>query len=597
MELQDQPLTAPEAAENVTPEVTSKPTPLTKTQIVEAMEELSGKDAAEISRDDINRLRVQFYAIRHEEIAKEKAAYLAVEGNAEENFTPAEDAEEERFKAAYLVIKDKKQVLAAEQTAARLDNLVKKNAIIEEINSAADDTDSVHLHIERVRELQQQFKEIGEVPDTDASDLWKRYQQSTERFYDQLRVNKDLRDLDFRKNLEIKTHICDEAQALTQEPDIVVAFRRLQDLHNHWRETGPVAKEIREEIWTRFKDLSAEINKRYQAFFEERKAQEAQNEAAKIVLCERVEAINPDELKSHAQWDESTATVLAAQEEWKGLGFASRKTNGELFKRFRTVCDNFFAAKAEHFRSIREGQADNLAKKISLCEVAEELKESTDWKKTADKLQELQAKWKEIGAVSKKQSDAVWARFRSACDYFFDRKKQAESETRHSEQENLRLKKEIVAKLEAINPADETLDRKEAIATVRSLMDEYQKVGHVPFRDKDKIHEAYRAQVSRLYDALDMNNRRAARQNFENSLKDLEGNNSELRRQKERLQRALETKRNEIKTFENNLGFFNTNSKGGEAMLKDMQSRIGRLRQELAEIQQKIELVDAKLNA
>lgn len=590
MEPQLESLATSEAAVNEASKPT--PTPLTKAQILEQLQEIAGKDAAEITREEVNRLRVQFYSIRHEETAAEKAAFVEA-GGAAETFEPAADEAEEQFKAAYNIIKEKKAALAAEQEAERQVNLVKKNEIIAEIDSAADDTDNVHRQLERVRELQAEFKAIGEVPAPEVSDLWKRYQQATEKFYDQLKVNKDLRDLDFRKNLESKTLICDEAARLVEEPDVVVAFRRLQDLHNKWREIGPVAKEFREEIWGRFKDLSAEINKKYQAFFEERKAVEQQNEQAKLLLIERVEAIKPEELTSFAAWDEATAGIIAAQEEWKTLGFASRKANAQLFGRFRAVCDAFFAAKAAYYKSVKEESANNLAQKISLCEQAEELQDSTDWKKASDALIELQAKWKSIGAVPRKQSDAVWARFRAACDKFFEAKKQNSSDRRQTEQANLKAKRAVIAALKEITA--DAPDRKEAIAKVRELMKQYQEVGHVPFRDKDKLHDAYRAEVARLHDELDMSTAKAAMTAFENDVNDMTG--GDLSRQRDKLMRSLEMKKNEIKTFENNLGFFNSKSKSGEAMVRDMERRIARLRDEQTNIEKKIQLIDAKINA
>lgn len=591
MEPQLQPLTTPEAAANDATQ--PKTAPLTKDEILARMQELAQKDAAEITREDVNRLRVQFYAVRHDEVAALKAEFIAA-GNAEEAFEAPADSVEEQFKAAYSAIKEKKAALAAEVEARKQENLDKKNAIIAEIDSAADDADNVHRQLERVRELQTEFKEIGEVPAPEVSDLWKRYQQATEKFYDQLKVNKDLRDLDFRKNLESKTLICEEAARLSEEPDIVVAFRRLQDLHDKWREIGPVAKEHREEIWARFKDLSADINKKYQAFFEERKAVERQNEQAKQALIEKVEAIKPEELNSFAAWDEATKQIIAVQEEWKKLGFASRKANAQLFSRFRELCDGFFSAKAAHFKGVKEESAENLAKKISLCEQAEELQDSTDWKKASDALIELQNKWKTIGPVPKKQSDAVWARFRAACDKFFESKKQNSSERRSSEQANLKAKREIIEQFKAITAATAT-DRKETIAKVREMMKQYQAIGHVPFRDKDKLHEAYRAEVSRLHDELDMSTAKAALAAFENDVNELSGN--DLTRQREKLVRSLDMKKNEIKTFENNLGFFNSRSKSGEAMVRDMERRIARLRDEQAGIEKKIQLIDAKINA
>ena len=604
MELHDQPLTTPEETAGdafITPEenaetaetTTVAAAPMGKTEIVAALEKISQKDAAEITREEVNRLKVQFFAIRHDELAAEKAEFLA-KGNEEAAFAALPDEHEDAFKAALNIIKEKKAELAAAQEAERLINLDKKNAVIDEIDAASEDTDNVHRHLDKVRELQQQFKAIGEVPAPEVSNLWKRYQTATEKFYDQLKVNKDLRDLDFRKNFESKLLICEESERLSDAPDVVVAFRRLQDLHDKWREIGPVAKEQREDIWNRFKDASAVINKKYQAFFEERKAAERANEEAKNALCEQIEAISLDELKSFAAWDEKTKAVLQAQEEWKKLGFASRKTNAALFTRFRSLCDNFFSSKATYFKSVKDDLSENLAKKLTLCEKAEELKDSTDWKKTTDKLIALQNEWKSIGAVPKKQSDAVWTRFRAACDYFFEQKKQTGSDTRRTEQANLKEKKAIIEQLRAIT-AEGAADIAAAKASVRELMGKYQQIGHVPFRDKDKLHDAYRAEVSRLYDELDMSTAKAGMAAFEASVDEMSGDSRELMRQRDKLMRSLEMKRSEIKTFENNLGFFNSRTKSGEAMLNDIQRRISRLRDDQTNIEKKIALIDSKL--
>lgn len=604
MKLHDQPLTTPEETAGdafITPEenaetaetTTVAAAPMGKTEIVAALEKISQKDAAEITREEVNRLKVQFFAIRHDELAAEKAEFLA-KGNEEAAFAALPDEHEDAFKAALNIIKEKKAELAAAQEAERLINLDKKNAVIDEIDAASEDTDNVHRHLDKVRELQQQFKAIGEVPAPEVSNLWKRYQTATEKFYDQLKVNKDLRDLDFRKNFESKLLICEESERLSEEPDVVVAFRRLQDLHDKWREIGPVAKEQREDIWNRFKDASAVINKKYQAFFEERKAAERANEEAKNALCEQIEAISLDELKSFAAWDEKTKAVLQAQEEWKKLGFASRKTNAALFTRFRSLCDNFFSSKATYFKSVKDDLSENLAKKLTLCEKAEELKDSTDWKKTTDKLIALQNEWKSIGAVPKKQSDAVWTRFRAACDYFFEQKKQTGSDTRRTEQANLKEKKAIIEQLRAIT-AEGAADIAAAKASVRELMGKYQQIGHVPFRDKDKLHDAYRAEVSRLYDELNMSTAKAGMAAFEASVDEMSGDSRELMRQRDKLMRSLEMKRSEIKTFENNLGFFNSRTKSGEAMLNDIQRRISRLRDDQTNIEKKIALIDSKL--
>lgn len=592
MEPQLEPLTTAPVAENN--ETQTKPEPLTKEQIVGQMIEIAGKNAADITREEVNRLKLLFYAIRHDEVAAQKKEFCSIEGNNPDDFQPEPDAAEEQFKNAYGTIKEKKAALAAEQEAERIENLNRKNDIIAQITAAAEETDSVHLHIDRVRELQQEFKAVGEVPATEVSDTWKRYQQATETFYDRLKVNKDLRDLDFKKNLELKTLIIDETAKLVDEPDVVVAFRRLQDLRDKWRETGPVAKEFREEIWNRFSDLVTEINKRHQAFFEERKAMERTNENAKTAIIAQLEEIKTDALTSFAAWEEATAKVITLQGEWKQLGFASRKTNAQLYERFRKLCDDFFAAKAAHFKSVKEESIENLAKKISLCEQAEELAESTDWAKTTDALIALQATWKTIGTTNKKQSDAAWARFRAACDKFFEAKKQHLDGQRTTEQANLKAKRGIIEQLKAIG-VDENENREEATARVRELMKEYQAIGHVPFRDKDKIHTAYRAEVSRLYEQLDMSRQRSRMHAFETEVSELKGN--ELARQRQSLVRALEAKKNEIKTYENNLGFLSASTKSGNSMLQDMQRRIERLRREQETIEQKIQLIDSKTDA
>jgi len=576
-----------DAEATAVPETTE---PLTKERIVAMTVELSAKDAADISRDEVARLKQQFYAIRHNELEEEKTVFIS-KGNEESAFAPMPDAIEDSFKEALNVIKEKKAAYAAEVEATRMANYEAKNAIIAELNAMADDTDNVNRHFPRFRDLQLAFKTAGEVPPPYMGDQWKKYQEAVERFYDQLKVNKDLRDYDFRKNLDIKQLLCEEAVKLAEEPDVVTAFKRLQELHEKWRETGPVAKDIREEIWAQFKDASAVINKKYQAFFEERKQRENENEIAKTALCERIEAFDLTALKSFSAWDAMTKNILEAQAEWKKLGYASRKMNTALFNRFRATCDKFFAQKAEYFKNMKDELSQNLAKKTALCERAEALKDSTDWKKTTDELVALQKEWKTVGAVAKKHSDAIWHRFLGACDYFFEQKKKSTSGTRHAEQANLKEKRAVIEELKAIDDAD----RDAAIAKVRELMAKYQAIGHVPFRDKDKVYEAYRAVVNELYDRLDIKETRSAMHNFEATIESIAGDEQKLLRERERMMRALDQKRNEIHTFENNLGFFNSKSKSGDSMLREMQRRIQRLRDDLATIEEKIRVIDSKL--
>lgn len=566
-------------------------TSLSKEELLTAITDLSQKDATDIGRDEVSRLKQQFYAIRKNEIEKEKAEFIE-NGNEEAAFVAKTDELEDKFKETLNVIKEKKAALLAAQEAERQNNFEQKTKILEEIKALAADTDNVNRTFNRFKELQQEFKNVGEVPPTVATDQWKQYQDTVEAYYDQLKINKELRDYDFKKNLEIKQLICEEAEKLAEETDIIVAFKRLQDLHEKWREVGPVAKDIREEIWGRFKDASAIINKKYQAYFEERKNREQDNENAKTAICERIEALDFESLKSYSAWDDMTKVILEAQEDWKKLGFASKKMNNVLFARFRETCDKFFEMKANYFKNIKDDLATNLEKKIALCEKAEALKDSTDWKKTTDEFVALQKEWKTIGAVAKKHSEVVWRRFLAACDYFFEEKKKKTSGVRQTEQANLKLKKEVIAKLGAI--AEDT-PREEAIKQVKELMAQWQEIGHVPYREKDKVYEAYRAKVDELYKRFDMRGSQARMSNFEDSVNEMSGDENKLYRERERLMRNYEQKRNELNTYENNMGFFNSKSKSGDSMLRELERKIQRIKEEIATLEQKIKVIDSHL--
>lgn len=561
----------------------------TKEDIMARLTKLAVDETVEISREEIAHLKQRFYAIRKLEQEAELAAHLA-EGKDAESFLPSLDPTEEEFKTMMNTVRERKAALAAAEEEERNKNLTRKLALIEELNTISADTDNVNRAFPRVKEIQAEFKEIGEVPATEATDLWKNYQAAVEQFYDQLKVNKDLRDYDFRKNLELKTLLCEEAEKLNDEEDIVLAFKRLQNLHDEWRQTGPVAKEVREEIWARFKDASTLVNKKYQGFFEERKARELENEKAKTEICERVEALDFSSLKTYSAWDEMTKQILAAQEDWKKLGFASRKANNALFTRFRSVCDKFFTLKAEHYREMKEELAANLAKKTALCEKAEALKDSTDWKKTADELVRLQKEWKTIGTVPKKHSDNIWHRFQAACDTFFESRKANLSESRAAEQVNLKAKREIIAALKEI-PLD--ANRAEMMPKVKELQAKWQTIGHVPMREKDKLYDEYRAACDALYNRLGRD--RGGRSRFEDVINEMGTDEQKLYRERERILRAFEIKRNELKTYENNLGFLSSKSKSGDSMVREMERRIQRIKDDLASIEEKIKLIDSKL--
>lgn len=560
-----------------------------KSQLLEALQQLALRPVQEV-KDEVARVRAAFLAIRKEEQAKEKQQFLA-KGNEEAAFAPMTDEVEEQFKSVYAEIKEKKAAYNAQQEALKQENLQKKLDIISKITEIAADADNVNRQYNTVKQLQQDFKAIGEVPSENDTEVWKAYQVAVERFYDLLKMNKELRDYDFKKNLEQKQALCAEAEALDEESDIVEAFKKLQALHNTWREIGPVSKEIREELWTRFKNASAVINKKYQAFFEERKLNEKKNADGKEALCVRIEAIGTDDLKTYAAWDEATKAIIALQEEWKTFGFASRKVNADLFARFRKSCDDFFEKKAAFFKKMKEELAANLAKKIELCEKAEALKDSTDWKVTTDALVALQKEWKTVGPVVKKHSDAVWKRFIAACDAFFEEKKKQNVNIHSVEHENLKQKKEIIVQIKAIFE-DENKD--DAPAKVRQLMKQWQEVGHVPYKEKDKIYAEYKALIDKAFEELDMKANKARMANFANSIKQM-GDSNKVYHERERLVRAYEMKSQELKTYENNFGFFNAQSKSGNSLLKEMERKIAKIKDEISILEQKIKMIDEKL--
>ena len=560
-----------------------------KKQLVEVLQNLAQQPVNEV-KEDVVRVRVAFAAIRKEELAKEKEAFIA-KGNEEAAFAPAADELEEQFKSLYAEIKEKRAAYNAAQDALKAENLAKKREIISKINEIAEDADNVNRQYSTVQQLQQDFKAIGEVPSENDTEVWKSYQVAVERFYDLLKMNKELRDYDFKKNLEQKQALCAEAEALDEEADIVDAFKKLQQLHTSWREIGPVSKEIREELWTRFKNASAVINKKYQSFFEERKANEKKNAEGKEALCVKIEAISTDNLKTYAAWDEATKAIIGLQEEWKKLGFASRKVNTELFARFRKSCDEFFAKKAEFFKRIKDELAANLAKKIELCEKAEALKDSTEWKKTTDALIALQKEWKTVGPVVKKHSDAVWKRFIAACDAFFEEKKKQNVNVHSVEHENLKQKKDIIAQINSILENKETED---APNKVRELMKKWQEVGHVPYKEKDKVYAEYKAAIDKAFEQLDMKAKKARMANFANSINQM-SDTGKVYHERERLVRAYEMKSQELKTYENNLGFFNAQSKSGNSLVKEMERKIANIKEEIAMLEQKIKLIDEKI--
>lgn len=566
---------------------------LSREEIVARVKELVDQPIESV-KDEIDLLKQNYYKLRKSEVEEARRKFEEETGDAS-GFAPEPDEWEETLKGLLNVFKEKKAKLLEQQEKVKEENLLRKKSILEEIKKITEDSDNINKYYNDFQQLQQTFKEITNIPASAVNDLWKNYQLYVERFYDLLKINKELRDYDFKKNLDLKLAICESAEALSENEDIVIAFKSLQVLHDEWRSIGPVAKELREDLWNRFKAASTVINKAHQQHFETLKADEQQNENAKLAICAEIEAIDMSALKSFSAWDEKTKDIIALQERWKGIGFASRKVNNVLFERFRKTCDEFFKQKAEYFKRVKDEMALNLEKKKALCEKAEALKDSTDWKNTTDQMIAIQKEWKTIGPVSKKYSDVVWTRFIAACDYFFEQKNKQTASQRQVEQENLLLKKSVIEKLELL---DEAMAPAEAIAFVRTLMAEWNQIGHVPFKEKDKIYKSYQAALDKHFKRLNMNETRNRMNSFTTTVQQMASSDqaqNKLYRERERLMRTYDHIKAELQTYENNMGFLNISSKSGGGMLKEMERKIQKLKDEMQLIAQKIELIDENL--
>ena len=537
------------------------------------------------SKEELEQLKQNFYKLHRAGIEAARQAHLD-NGLAPEDFK-TDNAEENEYKAAMTCIKEKRAEQQRKEEQAREENALRKEALLERLQAVIDNADVEQASHNDFKALQQEWKSIGEVPATKTTELWKRYQILTERFYDVLKLSIEFREYDFKKNLEAKTRLCEAAERLADEQDVISAFHQLQKLHEEFREIGPVAKELREEVWNRFKTASTVVNKRHQQHFEELKQRENDNLDKKTALCEKVESIDYAALETYAQWNDKTQEVIALQEEWKGIGFAPQKMNNKIFERFRTACDTFFQRKADFYKSMKDNLALNLEKKIALCEKAEALQNSTEWKATADKLSALQREWKSIGATPKKQSDIVWKRFITACDTFFENRKAAGSSQRSEELQNLSKKKAVIEQLKAIDPASATSADE---AKLHELIKEWNSIGHVPFRDKDKVYKQYKALIDALFDTFHKNeaSRKVAR--YKDSIK--EGIN--IARERERLLRIYENMCNEIKTYENNLGFLSSSSKSGNSLVAEMQRKMEKLKDDAQLVLKKIAALEEK---
>ena len=574
MDSQETLQTEENVTENVAPEVneTENQTievPQTQEEVVARVKELAEADAP-AEKQELDALKQAFYKIHKANVAAARAQFIE-NGGESEAFLPAPNVLEDDFKAAMNVIKQKRAELQAELDRQKEENLQKKQEILERIKVLSATPEEANQAYKEFKELQNQWKELTLVPAEKANELWKTYQLYVEQYYDQLKLNNEFREYDFKKNLEIKTRLCETAEKLNEEADVISAFQQLQALHQEFKETGPVAKELREEIWARFKAASTAVNKRHQQYFEELKQKEEENLAHKTALCEKIEAVDLTAIKTATAWEAQTQQIIEMQKEWRTIGFAPQKMNVKIFERFRGACDRFFTEKAAFFKRLKEEQAQNLAKKTELCEKAEALKDSTDWKATADKLMQIQKEWKTIGAVPKKHSESLWQRFIGACDYFFEQKGKNTASQRGEEKENLQKKEQVIEKLKALLESDEEENKQDA---VRELMREWNEIGFVPFKEKDKIYKAYHETVDQLFKALNMSAARRRLDNFKNNLKnDAKEGGQGLSRERERLVRAYENKRSEIKTYENNLGFLTCSSKKGSNLLNEMNKK------------------------
>ena len=564
---------------------------LTKEEVIARLKEIAG-DVESVTKAEIDGLKQTFYKLHNaeQEAARKK---FAEAGGTPEDYVPTPDPLEEEMKNAMSVIKNKRNELAAEVEKQKEMNLQVKLSIIEELKDLLESPEDANKNYTEFKRLQQQWNEVKLVPQASVNELWKNYQLYVEKFYDLLKLNNEFREYDFKKNLEIKTHLCEAAEKLAEETDVVSAFHQLQKLHQEFRETGPVAKELREEIWARFKAASTAVNRRHQQHFDALKEAEQQNLDQKTVICEIIEGIDYNELTNFAAWDAKTQEIIALQNKWKTIGYAPQKMNVKIFERFRAACDAFFNKKAEFFKTVKENMNENLEKKRALCEKAEALKDSTDWKATADTLVKLQKEWKTIGPVAKKHSDVIWKRFITACDYFFEQKNQAGASQRSEEQANLEKKRAIIAQLEAIG---EETEANTAIEQVRTLMKEWNAVGFVPFKDKDKVYKQYHALVDKLFERYNISQSNKKLSSFKNTISNIqEGSPQALYREREKLMRAYDNMKSELQTYENNLGFLNAASKKGNSLLTELNRKVEKLKADIDLVKEKIKVIDESI--
>ena len=579
-------VTAPEEAPVAEPE--RKQYQNKKEVLARAREIAQGEEAPQ--KEEVDYLKTAFYKLHIAEREARLKEYIDGGGDPEA-YQILPDEDEEAFKAEMGIIKERRQKLFKEQEQEKQENLQRKLEIIEKIKAMVTSPEEANKSYKEFKALQEEWKEIKNVPAEKANELWRNYQLYVEQFYDLLKLNSEAREYDFKKNLELKTKLCEAAEKLAEETEIISAFHQLQKLHQEFREIGPVAKELREEIWTRFKAASTVINKRHQQHFEELRAKEEDNLARKTALCEKVEAIAAEENKGSADWERHTKEIIAIQAEWKTIGFAPQKMNVKIFERFRAACDDFFGRKAEYFKGLKENFKENADKKRALIEKAKALQDSTDWKSTSDKLINLQKEWKTIGMVPKKLGDQLWEEFLGACNKFFEARNAAGASGRGEEYQNLEKKRGIIEQLKAIaTESGDGLQEK-----VQQLVEQYQAIGHVPFKEKDKIYAEYHAIVDKLYKELNISVAKRRLSKFKDNLRQVaERGGDALDNERARLMRQYEQLKSEVQTYENNLGFLNASSKKGNSLIDEMNRKVQKLKDEVQLVRDKIKAIDAE---
>ena len=559
---------------------------MSKSELIAALRSIVEEERA-TEHHEAQAIKGAYFALRNKETLAELEKHIA-EGGKPEEFVSVPDEGEVEVRDLFARFRDIRAAWLEADQKNREANLEAKQTILKSIKEIAADIDNVNVNFQKFQDLQRQFKEKADLPDTAVTGLWKDFQTSVELFYDQLKMNKELRDLDFKKNLEAKRQLVEQAKALAENTDVVDAINKLMILHNEWRETGPVAKEYREPLWEEFREASSVVRKRHQEYFENRKANEAANEEAKLKLCEEAEEVIATLPESFNAWEEATKKVLDLQARWKETGFASRKNNAALYNRFRNVCDIFFKAKADYFHKIKDEYSENLKKKTELCEKAESLAAEEKISSAVAEVQKLRDEWKKIGSAGRRHSDEIWNRFTAACNAVFDRRKAESGDRKKEETANLEAKRDVIAQLKEI---DLEMDRRQLLPLVRDLQEKWNSIGHVPFKLKDQLRTEYREICDKIYNSLDARESRNSMRRFEQKMEDIKDDTTKVKREKDYLMRLLEAKRNDLKTYQNNMGFFNIKSSAGNSMVKDLERKIKLIEQDIEQIQQKINML------